>query len=122
MASKVFKLSTAGTTNLTKIADQGGTVTGMAAVCTAAYAIFVKLYWYIPTAANPTPTVGTTVPDITFLIPTLGTTTGGLNPEIPHQGVSRSGQLWMAVTKLPADSDATAVVAGDGLISLFYEG
>lgn len=122
MASKVFKLNTANTTNLTKLLDQGGTLTGLAAVCTAAYAIFVKFYWYTPTVANPTPTVGTTVPDITIEVPALGTTTGSVNPTIPPQGVSKSGQLYMAVTKLATDADATVVVAGDGLISVFYEG
>lgn len=120
MTAAVFKLNTANTTNLTKIKDGLGTLKGIAGVCTAAYAIFVKFYWYIPTASAPTPTVGTTVPDITIEVPALGTTTGGVLQSWPD-GIQKAGLLFMAVTKLAADSDTTVLVAGDGLISVIYE-
>jgi len=121
MTAKVFKLTTAGTTNLTKIGDQGGDIKGVSFVCTAAYAIFVKFYWFVPTASAAAPTVGTTVPDMTVLVPALGTTTGQTIQSWPD-GITKSGQLWMAVTKLAADSDTTVVVAGDGILSVIYEG
>lgn len=122
MTAKVFKLNTANTTNLTKLADIGGVLYGIGGVNTAAYAIFVKFYWFLPTAAVPTPIVGTTVPDLTLEVPALGTATGQANQPMPTNGVTKTGQLFMAVTKLATDADATVVVAGDGLISVFYEG
>lgn len=120
MTASIRKLATAGSTNLTLIDDDPTKVVGLIAVNTAAYAIFVKLYWFKPTASAEAPTVGTTVPDVTIEIPALGTTTGGVQETWP-EGFSGAGKLYMAVTKLAADSDATAVVAGDGLISLLYE-
>lgn len=120
MASSIFKLATANTTNLTKIKAERSNVTGMCLLNTTAAAIYLKLYWYLPTAAAPIPVVGTTVPDVTILIPALGTTTGMVT-ESWYPGITDPGELWIAVTNLPADSDSTAVAAGAGLISLFYE-
>lgn len=120
MTATVFKLNTGASTNLTKLKDLPANLKGIAAVCTAAYAIFVKFYWYTPTAAAPAPTVGTTVPDMTIEVPALGTTTGGVLQSWPD-GISKAGLLFMAVTKLATDADTTVVVAGDGLISVIYE-
>lgn len=121
MTAAVFKLNTANTTNLTKIKDvANGVLKGYVATNTGATAIFVKYFWYVPTAAAPTPTVGTTVPDITVVVPALGTTTGTAAQSFPD-GLQRAGQLWMAVTNGVADNDTAAVAAGAGLISTFYE-
>lgn len=116
MTASVFKLNTAATTNLTKIKDGPANLKGLIATNTAGYAIFVKFYWFIPSATASQPTVGTTVPDITFQIATVASIT----PSFPD-GMTKAGQLYMAVTKLVADNDTTAVVAGDGLISVLYE-
>jgi hypothetical protein len=121
MTALVFKLNTANTTNLRQIKDQAtGVLKGISALNTTAAAIFLKVYWYTPTAAAPTPTVGTTVPDITIEIPALGTTTGNVNQSWPD-GLSKAGLLFIAVTNLAADADATVVAAGSGLVSIFYE-
>lgn len=121
MTAAVFKLNTANTTNLTKVKDSTpATLKGIAALNTTAAAIFLKFYWYVPTAAAPTPTVGTTVPDITIELPALGTTTGNVLQSWPD-GIQKAGQLYFAVTNLAADTDATVVAAGAGLISVIYE-
>ena len=121
MTALVLKLATANTTNLTKVKDIAtGVLKGWVATNTTAAAIFLKFYWYTPTAAAPTPTVGTTVPDLTITVPALGTTTGTDSQSFPD-GMQRAGQLWLAVTNLVADNDATAVAAGSGLITVLYE-
>lgn len=121
MTCAVFKLTTANTTNLTKVKDAApATFKGLAALNTTAAAIFLKFYWYLPTAAAATPTVGTTIPDITIELPALGTTTGNVLQSWPD-GIQKAGQLFLAVTNLAADSDATVVAAGSGIISVFYE-
>ena len=116
MASVPYKFTTANTTNLQPVrAGQTANLKGIVAVGTAAYEIFVKLYW-----TNTAPTVGTTVPNLTFAVPALGTTTGGLTASFPD-GITGNGELWVAVTKLAADTDTTVVVAGDGIITLLVE-
>ena len=121
MTATVFRLVTGATTNLTKVRDYPTTVKGIIAVNTAAYAIFVKLYWFAPTASAPAPTVGTTPPQVTIEIPALSTTTGGVLQSFTEGFTGGNGNLWIAVTKLAADSDTTATVAGDGLISLLVD-
>lgn len=120
MTASVLRLVVANTTNLTKVKDQPASLKGIAALNTTAAAIFLKFYWYVPTASNPTPAVGTTVPDITIEIPALGTTTGTILQSWPD-GLQKSGLLFLAVTNLSADSDNTAVAANSGIISVFYE-
>lgn len=121
MTALVKRIVVANTTNLTQVKD-GATASlkGIAALNTTAAAIFLKFFWYVPTAANPTPTVGTTVPDITIEIPALGTTTGNVLQSWPD-GLQKAGLLYLAVTNLAADNDATVVAAGSGIISVFYE-
>lgn len=121
MTAIVRKLTTANSTNLTQVKD-GATASlkGYACLNTTAAMIFLKFYWYVPTAAAPAPTVGTTVPDITIPLPALGTTTGGAQQSWPD-GLQKAGLLYLAVTNLAADSDATVVAAGSGIISVFYE-
>lgn len=120
MTATVLKLTTANSTNLTKVKDQPASLKGWQLLNTSAAAIFLKFYWYVPTASAPTPTVGTTVPDITVELPALGTTTGNEGKSFPD-GIQKAGLLFLAVTNLAADSDATVVAAGSGIISVFYE-
>lgn len=122
MTASVYRLVTAGSTNLTKVKDSNAVIKGLIAVNTAAYAIFVKLYTFTPSATAAAPTVGTTAPSVTIEIPALGTTTGGVQESWPDGFSCGDGNLFLAVTKLAADSDTTAVTAGDGLISLLIEG
>lgn len=124
MTASVHKFVTTGDTNLrlvNALADSPPKFKGIIAVNTAAYAIFVKLYWFKPTASAPAPTVGTTVPQLTILLPALATSGGGVQFQDSDGSVGGDGQLWVAVTKLAADSDTTAVVAGDGIISLLID-
>lgn len=121
MTALVRRIVVANTTNLTQIKDQAvGVLKSVDAVNTTAAAVFVKFYWYVPTASNPTPTVGTTVPDLTLEIPALGTTTGNLTRDWAS-GLSKAGLLFLAVTNLVADNDATAVAAGSAVITVGYE-
>lgn len=120
MTASVTKLTTANTTNLTKVKDQPASLKGISCLNTSAAAIFLKFFWYLPTPAAPLPTVGTTVPDITIELPALGTTTGNVIQSWPD-GLQKSGLLFFAVTNLAADADATVVAAGAGIISVFYE-
>lgn len=121
MTASVYRLVTAGSTNLNKVRNGPANVKGIIAVNTAAYEIFVKLYWFQPTASASDPTVGTTAPNVTIAIPALGTTTGGVMQSFTEGFQGGCGNLFIAVTKLAADTDTTAVVAGDGLISLLVD-
>ena len=118
-ASVPYKFNTTASTNLQVVrAGQTANVKGIVAVNTAAYEIFVKCYW---TGSTPTaPTVGTTVPALTFAVPALGTTSGGLTVSFPD-GITMNGQLYVAVTKLAADTDTTATAAGDGIVTILVE-
>ena len=115
-----YSFATVNTTNLQRVKQGLTNLESIVALNTAAYAIYVKLYWFLPTASVASPTVGTTVPDLRFQIPALGTATGGLAFDL-YPPVQKAGELWVAVTKLPADSDTTVVVAGDGLITLMVD-
>lgn len=121
MTASVYRLVTANTTNLNQVRSTPAKVKGIIAVNTAAYEIFVKLYWFRPTASATGPTVGTTPPHATIAIPALGTTTGGVMQSFTEGFQGGDGNLFIAVTKLAADTDTTAVAAGDGLISLLVD-
>jgi hypothetical protein len=121
MASVPFKVTAAAGTNLQPVrAGQAGNFKGYAAVVLAAYPVFLKLYWFTPTAANPTPVVGTTVPNMTIElgVPSTGV---GHNEQSYPDGVTGNGQLWMALTKNAVDSDNTALVAGDAIVTVLAE-
>lgn len=119
-ASVPFFLSTANTTNLTRIPSGAGlaaNLKGWSITNTAAYAIFVKLYW---AKDGVIPTVGTTVPQLVITCPAAATSGGGTAIDL-SDGCTGNGPLFMWVTKLAAVSDTTVVVAGDGLVTLFVE-
>jgi hypothetical protein len=120
MAAAILKLAATNTTNLTKVKNGYGTLKGIAATNTTAAAVFLKFYWFVPSATAAAPTVGTTVPDITITIPALGTTTGTVLQSWPD-GLSKAGEFYFAITNLVADNDATAVAAGSAVVSVFFE-
>lgn len=120
MTAAVRRIVVANTTNLTKLKDGQASLKGIAGVNTTAAAVFLKFYWFQQTAAAAAPTVGTTVPDITIEIPALGTTTGNVLQSWPD-GLSKAGELFLAVTNLVGDADATVVAAGSAILSVFYE-
>lgn len=120
MTAAVRRIVVANTTNLTKLKDGPASLKGIACVNTTAAAVFLKFYWFQQTATAAAPAVGTTVPDITIAIPALGTTTGDVIQSWPD-GLSKAGELFLAVTNLVADSDSTAVAAASAIVSVFYE-
>jgi hypothetical protein len=121
MTALAKKIVAANTTNLTLIKDGAtGVLKSLDALNTTAAAVFVKFFWYIPTAAAPVPAIGTTVPDLTIEVPALGTTTGNVNRDWAS-GLQKAGLLFMAITNLAADSDNTAVAAGSALVTVGYE-
>ena len=116
MSSSTTRLVTGATTNLTLLSVSPAPILeGVIATCTAAYAIFVKFYWFdASTSSGATkPTVGTTLPALTLTIPTVATAPFFFG----NGGINNKGDLWVAVTKLAADSDTTVTVAGDGIIT-----
>lgn len=115
MSSSTTRLVTGATTNLTLLMGAPSAILeGLVATNTAAYAIFIKFYWFDASAGAATkPTVGTTAPNLTLNIPTIATTPFYFGKD----GLYNKGDLWVAVTKLVADTDTTVTVAGDGLIT-----
>ena len=121
MASVTYKFTTANTTNLQMVrAGQSANFKGVVALCTAAYNIYLKLYWFIPTASASVPVVGTTIPNLTFAVAANNTQTPDTNYSFPD-GIVGNGQLWVAVTKLPADTDTTVVLASDAIVTILVE-
>ncbi len=120
MTASVLKLAAANTVNLTKVKDGPAKLMGVELLNTTAAAIYIKFYFHQPTEAVPAPVVGTTVPDMTIQIPALGTTTGSDGRDWAN-GITKPGNLYFALTNLPADNDATVVAAGSGLVSILFE-
>ena len=110
MASNKFRLVSAATTNLTPIRRNVSNFKGAVIVNTNAAARYVKLY-----DSTSSPTVGADAPALTITIPA----SGEKDLSFPD-GVNFGNSLWLATTTGVADSDATAVVAGDLLLQIFY--
>lgn len=120
MASVPFQYTTTASTNLVNVGRAGAlaaSLKGWNVTNTAAYAIFVKLWWG---GQGALPTVGTTVPMLTITCPAAATSGGGTSLSLPD-GCTNNGQLWMWITKLAPATDSTVTVAGDGLVTLFIE-
>jgi hypothetical protein len=118
MASRIFRLVAANTTNLTKVTDRNLNLAALIIVNTTAAIIYVKLYLGGSSGSTPTdaaPTVGTTTPWLTFQCAASVMTTLPLSIPIT------SGQtVWVATTANAVDSDATAIGAGP-IIQIAYE-
>ena len=119
MSYPIFKLTSLNTTNLNQIGQNQNTdLYGWAIVNTNAAARYVKLYWGVPgkfSGGKDFPTVGTDIPTITIECTPAGTSINSFS-----KGIGNQGSLFMAMTTLPADTDATAVGAGDLIASIFY--
>lgn len=119
MQPSVFKITSAASVNLTQPL---GTVPsadlyGYEIYNTNVAARFVKFYWGAPgtfSGGGDTPTVGTDVPKITIQVPATGKASS--NYACPVGG---PGTMFMAMTVNAADTDATAVGAGDLIASIF---
>lgn len=97
------RVNSAASTNATSLKAAAGNVVNIDVFNVAAYDVFLKLY-----NKAAAPTVGTDTPAWTIPIK-AGT---GFSREFV-QGKSFATGLAYAITKLQADSDATAVAAGD---------
>ena len=93
----------AATTNATSLKASAGNIAAIDLFNVATYTVFLKLYNKISA-----PTVGTDTPVWTIPIPA----TGGFSIDF-SQGEYFSTGIAFAITKLQADSDTTALVAGD---------
>lgn len=126
MSSRPYKFTTLNTTNLRQVAQQPCVLKGASLVNTTDDAYYIKLYWFRPTASAATPTVGTTIPDMTIAAPPLTNVDfgqpGTLCPSWPDGVIGGPGQLFVAVTAGAGDSDNTAVAAGQGVITLLVDG
>jgi len=115
MASVPYKFTTTASTNLQPVrAGQSANFKGFA-VANVATAIYIKLYWFTPTASSTGPTVGTTVPNMT-----IGIAASANDHEGWPDGITGNGELWVAVTAAAADSDSANAAAG-AVITLLVE-
>ena len=116
-----FTYTTLATTNLVQIggASESTKIAGAQFINTAAYTIYVKLYW---APQGVTPVVGTSVPSMTIGVPApVSTTAPGQFEANLSNPLLGNGILWMWVTKSPGASDTTATSAGDGILTLFIQ-
>ncbi len=78
-------------------------------------ACFVKIWWQ--GNSNTAPVLGTTAPNATFPVPPVSA--GGLSVAL-FSPITNAGPCFVAVTKLAADSDTTALAAGS-VVTLLIE-
>lgn len=97
------RVNAGATTNATSLKASAGNIYSIHVYNVAAYDVFLKLY-----NKASAPTVGTDTPVWTIPIKAGG----GFSANFPI-GTSFSTGIAYAITKLQADSDTTAVVAGD---------
>lgn len=122
MASVPFKFTTAASTNLQQVRQgTGGNIKGFSATnASTTVMMYIKLYWFTPTAAATAPVVGTTVPNLTIPVNPPAVAGGGVSQSWPD-GVTGNGQLWVAVTAgTGLDTDVTAATVGS-VVSLLVE-
>jgi hypothetical protein len=118
MASYTTRLVTTASTNLTLLSPApAANLHGWVLTNTAAYAIFVKFFWFVQNGTALAPTVGTTAPSFTLTVNAASTLQSDY-----ENGLNNRGDLWVAATKLAADADTTALVAGDGLLTFILGG
>jgi hypothetical protein len=107
----VSKLISAATTNATLVKASAGQVYGWYVANTSAGWRYVKLY-----NKATAPTVGTDTPAVTLAIPAGAAANVSLD-----NGVAFSAGIGYATTTGSADSDATAVAAGDIILNLIFK-
>jgi hypothetical protein len=112
MTAVAYKFTTTASTNLLQVRQQGSIKGFSATNASTTVMLFIKLYWFIPTLANPTPVVGTTIPS--YVIPVNpGAVVGAGSFESWPDGITGNGQLWVAATAgTGADTDTTVATAG----------
>src|SRR5262245_20698778 len=99
MAAVPYHFTTTASTNLQQVRQStGGNVKGFAATnASTTVMLFIKLYWFTPTAATPIPVVGTTPPNYTIPVAPGAVAGQGSFASWPD-GITGNGQLWVAAT------------------------
>lgn len=106
----VNRLLSAANTNATLVLPHSGQVGGWYLFNSAAYTVYLKLY-----NSATIPTAGAGTPVMTIGIP------AGAGANVAFtRGISFSAGIGYTITKLPADNDATVVVANDLIVNLLY--
>lgn len=125
MSARVYKFTTANTNNLQKVGFAPCKLVGASLINTVDAPYYLKLWWFKPTTGGAQlPTVGTTAPDLVIAVPALDPATGADGSVCPSwpNGIDQAGAvLWVACVTGAADSDNTAVAAGQGIVNLLIE-
>lgn len=106
------RVISAATTNATLIKSSAGNLYGVWATNTSASTRYLKLY-----NMTTAPTVGTSTPSITISLPSGFA--GDLN--VGTHGVSFTTGISLAITGGYADTDTTATVAGEVIVTILYK-
>lgn len=111
----IYRLISAATTNAQSVKASAGQVYTIHASCTNATARFLKLY-----NKASAPTVGTDTPVMTIVLPgaTTGTNTVIIASDV---GATFSTGIALAITAVVTDADATAILANEVIVHLFYK-
>lgn len=104
-ASNTLAVRSAASTNATSVFAGAAKVKGAVLTNVAAYDVFMKFY-----DKATAPVVGTDAPVLTVKVPTGGSP---VNLDGVGAGLQFVSGIAFAITKLIADTDATAVAAGD---------
>lgn len=123
MTARAFHFVTLNSNNLRQIPGSAQKLIGASLINTAATPFYVKFWWFEPNGSTG-PTVGTTTPDFVIQVPASDPTTGSagsISPSWPAGILNGFTPLWVACVTGSADSDNTAVAAGQGNINLLLE-
>jgi len=125
MSARVHRFVTLNTNNLQSVPGSALKLVGASLINTTTTVFYVKFWWFDPVVGGATsPTVGTTVPDLVLAVPPLDAATGAPGSACPSwpAGIAMGLlPLWVACVTGSADSDNTAVAAGQGNINLILE-
>lgn len=113
----VSRLISAATTNATAVKGASGRLVGFVCGNTNAALRYLKIY-----DKATAPVVGTDVPKLTFIIQSMAAlgTPQPTTVVFPVEGVYFENGISFAITGALADSDTTAISAGDLVLDLFY--
>lgn len=105
-----FHLVSAGSTNANNVKASAGQLYGWRIYNNAGYPVYVKFY---NTAGTPTPGTG--------VVETVGVQAGTAAEFSIGAGIAYSTGIGLSITKGITDADATAVLASDCVVDIFYK-
>lgn len=125
MTARAYRFVTLNSNNLQQVSGSAQKLIGASLINTTNTVFYVKFWWFEPIVGGAqTPTVGTTVPDLVIAVPPLDNATGSVGsvtPSWPAGILMGMTPLFVACVTGSADSDNTAVAAGQGNINLIVE-